>query len=390
LSATDPAKPPPAEPTRPIEWRLRGEFAAILDRLGLSLALSTRPNHIVFLGSADGQFNCSAAQVAQPIGLVASQTRLAIATARSIAVFANVARLAPHNPGRPGYYDAFYAPRTIHFTGDCHMHDMVFSGAAVIGANTNFSCICRVDGVHSFTPLWRPYFISQLRAEDRCHVNGFAGEGDQLRYVTALSATDVENGWRDAPDSGGVLIDAKANRILRSDLCMPHSPRLFDGRLYLLNGGEGEVLEIDRTDGRSRLLATLPAFTHGLAAHEGVIFVGMSQNRTSRKSNPPPVAARESALKAGVAALDMSTGAILGELEFVSGVTEVYDVQTLPGVRRAGMQSLLSPDRYVAVDTPNSVFWSMRPEGDPQHLHEVVGSGNYQLKIHSPPKDSQL
>ena len=372
--------PLPAFP-QPIAWFARGDFVGVLDRLGLSLALSTRPNHIVFLGAANGQLTCSATPIAQPIGLAAEPGRIAVATARSVTIFANVARLAPHYPGLLGHYDAFFTPRTIHFTGDCHMHDMIFAGGALIGANTNFSCICRIDGVHSFTPLWRPSFISQLRAEDRCHLNGFAAEGDQLRYVTALSATDVDGGWRDRPDSEGVLIDAKANAIMRSDLCMPHSPRLFGGDLYVLNGGEGQVLRIDRANGRSKVVTALPGFTHGLAAHAGILFVGMSQNRVSRKKNPPPIAAQAKAMIAGVAAIDMKSGEILGGLDFTSGVTEVYDVQTLPGVRRAGMQNVLASDGHVAIDTPHSTFWLKRPARDLQHLQEIAGAGTYQINI---------
>jgi uncharacterized protein (TIGR03032 family) len=72
------------------------------------------------------------------------------------------------------------------------------------------------------------------------------------------------------------LIDVRANRMLRSDLCMPHSPRIVDDRLYLLNGGKGEVLRIDRKTGAGAVLARLPGFTHGLCAHGGVLFVGLS------------------------------------------------------------------------------------------------------------------
>ena len=155
MSETD-GQMPPAQAAQPLTWLVRGNFVNVLDRLGLSLVLSTRPNHIVFLGAADGQLTFSATPMIQPLGLAAEPGRIAVATARSIAVFANVARLAAHYPGRRDYYDAFFAPRMIHFTGDCHMHDMIFAGGTIIGANTNFSCICRVDGVHSFTPLWLP------------------------------------------------------------------------------------------------------------------------------------------------------------------------------------------------------------------------------------------
>jgi uncharacterized protein (TIGR03032 family) len=373
--------PPRPEPAQPLEWVARGDFVQILDKLGISLVLSTRPNHVVFFGAMDGELTRHATVVTQPMGLAAEPGRIAVATARSIVVFANVTRLAAHYPGRLDHYDAFFAPRTIHFTGDCHMHDMVFAGEAVIGANTNFSCICRVDGKHSFTPLWHPSFITKLRPEDRCHLNGFAGENGELRYVTALSSTDTEGGWRETLDTGGILIDAKANAIMRSDLCMPHSPRIIDDGLYVLNGGEGEVLRVDRESGRSEVLTRLPAFTHGLASHAGLLFVGMSQNRVSRKKNPPPVSQRVEKLLAGLAVIDMRNGAIIGGLEFTSGVTEVYDVQVLPGIRRAGMQSVLASDGYVAIDTPNSVFWTKRPQQDPLHLLEISASDHYQISV---------
>lgn len=371
----------PTATAQPIAWSVSGAFAAILERLQLSLVLSTRPNHVVFLGAVDGSLTVTATLMSQPLGLAAETGRIAVATLRSIVIFANAARLAEHYPGKRDYYDAFFIPRTIHFTGECQMHDMAFEGPAVIGANTNFSCICRVDGNFSFTPLWRPSFISQLRAEDRCHLNGFAAYAGELYYLTALAATDIEAEWRKAPHSAGILIDARRDMILRSDLCLPHSPRLINNELYVLNGGEGELLRVDRSTGDSTVMTRLPAFTHGLCDYGGVLFVGMSQDRTSRKQEPPPVAQRHDSLMAGVAAIDERTGQILGTLEFASGVTEVYDVQALPGIRRAGMQNLLATDGFIGVETPNSVFWSKRPDNDTQHMLDVFGTGNYGMKV---------
>jgi hypothetical protein len=109
------------------------------------------------------------------------------------------------------------------------------------------------------------------------------------------------------------------------------------------------------------VVARLPGFAHGLCAHAGIFFVGLSQNRVSRKDNPPPVACRRPGLIAGVAAIDGRSGHTLGMLEFTAGVTEVYDVKALPGVRRAGMQDVLASDGYVGVETPGSVFWLKGP-----------------------------
>jgi uncharacterized protein (TIGR03032 family) len=375
----EPEREPPTA-AQPIEVTTRGHFVALLDRLGLSLALTARPNRIVFLGAVDRELTVHAPMISRPMGLAANPKRLAVASVRSIIVFANAPRLAAQHPGKPGFYDAFFVPRIMHFTGECLMHDMVFSGNAVIGANTKYSCVCRVDGSFSFTPLWKPPFITELRPQDRCHLNGFAGQDGRLRYVTALAATDTEGGWRGQSDFSGVLIDVEENKVLRSDLCMPHSPRLVGDELYLLNAGKGEVLRVDRVSGESTLLTTLPGFAHGLCEHAGVLFVGLSQNRVTRKENPPPIAQQGNPLIAGVAAIESKTGQLLGTAEF-SGITEVYDVQALPGIRRAGMHSLLADDGFVSVDTPHSEFWLKREGSEMSHLLDAAASGNYVIRV---------
>jgi hypothetical protein len=53
--------------------------------------------------------------------------------------------------------------------------------------NTAFSCLCTLDGRHSFVPRWRPPFITSLAAEDRCHLNGMAMADGAPKYVTALA-----------------------------------------------------------------------------------------------------------------------------------------------------------------------------------------------------------
>lgn len=130
---------PPAQAPQPLEDVTRADFVAVLDQLGISLVLSTRPNLVVFLVAMDGQLNCTTTLVAQPVGLAVEGGPIAVATTRTIIIFANASRLAPHYPGRRPHYDAFFVPRVVYFTGDCAMHDMVFSGRAIIGASTKFS-----------------------------------------------------------------------------------------------------------------------------------------------------------------------------------------------------------------------------------------------------------
>jgi hypothetical protein len=45
------------------------------------------------------------------------------------------------------------------------------------------------------------------------------------------------------------------------------------------------------------------------------------------------------------------------------------------------MQSVLAPDGYVAVDTPNAAFWSKRSMGALHHVQDIAGFGDYRIKV---------
>ena len=57
--------------------------------------------------------------------------------------------------------------------------------------NTRFSCLCTLDRSASFTPRWRPPFVSELEPSDRCHLNGLGMVEGKPKYVTALGETDT-------------------------------------------------------------------------------------------------------------------------------------------------------------------------------------------------------
>jgi hypothetical protein len=66
--------------------------------------------------------------------------------------------------------------------------------------------------------------------------------------------------------------------------------------------------------------------------------------------------------------------------EFMAGITEVYDIQPLPGICRAGMHNLLMDDGVVGIDTPDSVFWMKRDGKEDAHLFDAHVSGNYTIR----------
>ena len=139
-------------------------------------------------------------------------------------------------------FDACYVPREPSSPANStRMTSASLPDGRIVFVNTLYNCLATPSERHSFTPIWRPPFISAIVKEDRCHLNGLAMADGVPRYVTAVSRSDTIDGWRDRRADGGVVIDVQTGEIVIGGLSMPHSPRLYRGRLWLLNSGTGEL-----------------------------------------------------------------------------------------------------------------------------------------------------
>ena len=148
-------------------------------------------------------------------------------------------------------------------TGELDAHDIgQLADGRIVFVNTLYNCLATPSERHSFTPIWKPSFISKIVKEDRCHLNGLAMEDGVPRYVTAVSKSDTIDGWRDRRVDGGIVIDVQSGKIVLGGLSMPHSPRLHRGKLWVLNSGTGEIGWIEpvrqATDAKFNVLAFCP------------------------------------------------------------------------------------------------------------------------------------
>jgi len=354
-----------------INLRDTGRFLAVLESLQCSLALSRRPSGVAILGVDKGVPTLSACLLPRSMGMTVSGNRLAVATTHELLVFSNVSNLAPLYPVRPDYYDAVFVPRQSYYTGDLDLHDMVFEKQLVLAVNTRYSCISVIDGYFNFTPIWQPPFVSGFGPDDRCHLNGMAFHDGKVRYASALGHSDKPFGWRGRMADGGIVMEVPSGCIVADGLSMPHSPRLIDNQLYVLEGGRGQVLQIDPHSGAKQVVATLPGFTHGLAEYGGVLFVGLSRLRDKRGPQGLPIEGAADRLVAGVAAIDRRSGEVLGILHFYNGVDEVFDVQVMPGIRRA---EILSPQQWSetpSITTMKGGFWQTRPREEDENARRA-------------------
>jgi uncharacterized protein (TIGR03032 family) len=333
-------------------------FRLALARVQSTVALSAVPSGVFLVGCPDGAAPLHVAHIplAHAWGLAADSQRLAVATHREIIVFARSSLPSSTHPDRPGYFDAFFTPRVTFFTGECLIHDMAIVRTGLLASNTRFSNVSMVDGRANFDPIWHPYFISAITPEDRCHLNGLAAENGELRYVTAFGPFDEPQGWRSHDLNRGVVLDVARNAILTDGLCLPHSPRLIDGRLFVLEAGTGAVLQVDRDSGKTATVAELPGFVRGLAAAEGVLFVGLSVIRNTAQGVILPVSRSGTELVSGIAAVDAANGAILGMLRFGED-QEVFDLALIPSATRAGISNGAGAGGCYAVDSRAGSYW---------------------------------
>ncbi len=236
-------------------------------------------------------------------------------------------------------YDRLYVPQLGTTTGDIDLHDIgVLQDGSPVFINTLFSCLAAPSNTHSFKPLWKPPFIDKLAAEDRCHLNGLAMREGKPAYVTAVSTSNVADGWRDHRRDGGVVIDIATNRIVAKGLSMPHSPRWYNDRLWVLNSGHGEFGYIDLATEQFVPVAFCPGYMRGLSFAGNFALVGLSRPRHNKTFSGLPLDDRllreKVEPRCGIYVINLTTGDVVNWLRIEGLVEEIYDVVALPWVRR--------------------------------------------------------
>ncbi len=132
------------------------------------------------------------------------------------------------------------------------------------------------------------------------------------------------------------MIDVRSNEVILTGLSMPHSPRWYRGKLWLLNSGTGDFGYVDEKTGAFEPLAFCPGYLRGLAFHGDCAVVGLSLPRERAFSGlalDERLAEKDAQPRCGLMVIDLNTGNIINWLELKGIVTELYDVQVLPGVR---------------------------------------------------------
>ena len=313
--------------------------------------------HLFIVGrGVDGAITINGQNFGRTMGLHAVGNRIYLASLFQIWRLENA---LASNERANEIHDRLYVPRTAQTIGDVDIHEISTDrGGRLVFVNTKFSCLSTISPTQGFAPIWKPKFISRLAAEDRCHLNGLAMDQGMVRYVTAISRSDVTAGWRDRRQEGGVLIDVETDRIVTDQLSMPHSPRVHNGKVWVLDSGRGYLVRVDPITGDREDVAFCPGFMRGLAFVGQFAVVTLSLPRHEQAFGGLKLADelrhRDADAWCGLMIIDTSSGDTVEWLKVEGFITELFDVAVIPG---AMSPISMSPDSaslrsFITYDAP--------------------------------------
>lgn len=338
----------PSAPRPTVRFSMTDSLAPWLHRHRVSLVVSTyQAGKLLLLSSPDG------ARVSILDRTIPSCMGLAVVGGDTLWVAARGRLLRFSDGGPHGRHDRRFLPRVTYYTSDIDAHDVAVDDEGPLVVATAYNALVRVDERHSFKPWWRPSFIGESGPGDRCHLNGLAVHQGRAVAATLASPSVAIEGWRAGRHSGGQVVSVPDGEVLADGLCMPHSPRVHRGEVWVLDSGRGGLVRVK--DGACTTVTQLPGFTRGLAFVGDHAIVGLSGPRTMGRTDDLPFArrlAREGrSAQCGLDILDLDAQRIVASFRIEGSlIQELYDVVVLPDSVNPTLVGFRGEDRFTAVD----------------------------------------
>ncbi len=312
--------------------RYTNNIPGILKGLNISLAVTSYQSQALFLIRSDGEtIDTNIKRFRRPMGLVVNDEQITLGTHTEIVKFGrNDSVIQGLEDSKK--VDGCFTPTASHTTGMINIHDIAYGNDGLWIVNSAFSCLATIEPDYSFVPRWTPPFITELKPEDRCHLNGMGMKNGRPKYVTTFDQEDQAKAWLGDRKLNGTLIDVETNEILLENLSMPHSPRWYQGYVYFCNSGYGLVNRFDPEVKELKQIAKVQGFTRGMDFWGPLMFVGLSKTRKSKMKNKPPIADEYDETYCGIWIINLDDNSIIGEICFEGDVTQIYDIAVLPDV----------------------------------------------------------
>lgn len=352
---------PKPQPKRDPRYHLSfsDSFIEWMREINSSIVLSTyEAGKVVMVGPSctDAKFAVSERTFGRAMAMAMTDDGFLLSMQHQVWRFQNA---LPKGLVTQDHWDRLFLPRQCHVTGSVDVHDIAIDNREkLLAVITLYNCIAELDHRGNFNPIWKPKFIDKIIGEDRCHLNGFCLVSNKLKYASLVAPTNEKGKWRDHRANGGQIIDVTNDEVICSGLAMPHTPRYYAGKLWVLEAGTGWFGYIDTKKGKFHQVTWVPGFARGLRFHGDDALVGISKPRNKVFAGLPledELKKRNQQAEAGIYIINIKTGQIRGKMNINGSVGEIYDVGVISNSRAPFLAGLAGDEdkRFVFLG-PNS------------------------------------
>ncbi|HEU5372046.1 MAG TPA: DUF4915 domain-containing protein [Gaiellaceae bacterium] len=318
-----------------VEDRARGRFWELVDELEVSLLVSREYEHLlVCLSTRKHEPVRTFMPLPHPSGIAFDGARgvVHVASTRNPN---QVFELASLGDGRP-----LVPVASRFYPGALYLHDLALVGGTLHGNAVGLNAVVRFDDGGRVTPVWWPASVDRGGWPDvrrnYLQLNSIAAGRDLRSSFFSASAERPSGrrpGHRNFPvDGRGVVFSGRTGGVHIRGLTRPHSARLVDGVVWVLNSGYGELGY--GSEGRFEPVAALPGWTRGLAFHGPYAFVATSRVIPRYARYAPGLDVDRSVC--GLHAFDLRTSELIGSLLWPKG-NQVFAVEVLPRTFAGGL-----------------------------------------------------
>lgn len=307
-------------------------FLQFLQIFHISIAVTSYDcQRLIVLRQKNDNIDTLLVPAARPRGLAIKDNKLTIAAYTEIINYYRYDQLSADMADKIDLQsDSLFVPRNSHITGEINAHDIAWGDGGLWLVNSRFSCICTLQPDLSFKPRWWPMFLDGPTGDGAAHLNCMAMLDGKPAYATCFGPFSEGRSWRDEISlDTGLLIDVQNNQVVMEGLCMPHSPKVYEGKVYVCNSGYGTVMCYDPVTKTAETLLEVQGFTRALTFYKHYMIVCCSKFRTSERAAPLPVALKYQESHAGIYIVDMTDLSIVAYCRFDGDVSQLYDVAVI-------------------------------------------------------------
>jgi uncharacterized protein (TIGR03032 family) len=351
-----------------LRYQTSGAFWESVEAAGITLLVTREYEHLLIAMSVTGgKPLVSYLTLPHPSGIAVDRRRrlVHVASTRNpnqIWDLAAVDDLLPRkDAGRTRVQVPTLMPmRSRVFPGSLYIHDLALVGERLHANAVGHNSVIRISD-DGFAYAWWPRCAETAAGvavqQNYLQLNSIAA-GASLRTSYFSASTDRISRRRPGHvnfpvDGRGVVFSGATREPIARGLTRPHSARLRNGQVWLLNSGYGQYGRVD--DGAFHSVASLPGWTRGLCFHRDVAFAGTSRVLPRFRRYAPGLRLEQAVC--GVHAIDARSGRVVGSLTWPRG-NQIFAVEWIPARMARSLPFVMGASK-----PPLSLFYAYRPPG---------------------------